>query len=535
MLDQHPLVAITPRLGKAGLVNPGRITELITLLITLLIFGCSSPENNSEDAVEYPKPGHNLSPQGLSQAYCGACHLYPEPELLPKSAWGKSLLKDMGNRLGIKTEGYDPFHRLSMYDNLIVKQNNIYPEDSLISRKDWELIVDYYLSNAPEIPLSQAPKEEIHQHLPGFKVRPIDNLPTQQLTTLVKIDTSTHKIYWGSRLGDLMIIDSKANLDMHLLESAPSGMISSGMTDYVITMGIMDPSEQSVGSLYQIQGRRVDTLLTKLQRPVHIVRADLDDDGSEDFIVSQFGNQTGRLSWFRADNNGQFRERIIKEVAGTVKTEVYDFNNDGKLDIMALFGQGEERISIFYQTRGSKFREEVVLRFPPVYGSSSFQLADFNGDRELDILYTNGDNADYSYSLKAYHGTRIYLNKGENQYQLAYFYPLHGATKSMAGDYDGDGDMDMFTICFFPDFEADFPEGFIYFENQGDLDFKPYSFPESTHGRWLVADTGDVDGDGDEDIVLGSFLHLINTAPPELIELWGVKGYHMVVLENNLY
>jgi hypothetical protein len=263
--------------------------------------------------------------------------------------------------------------------------------------------------------------------------------------------------------------------------------------------------------------------------------ADLDGDGSDDFVVSQFGNQTGRLSWFRLDENEKFQEQIIKNVAGAVKTEVQDFNGDGKTDVMALFGQGEERISIFYQANTGGFREEVLLRFPPVYGSSNFQLFDFNEDQQLDILYTNGDNADYSYSLKPYHGTRIYLNQGDFNYELAYFYPLYGATKSMAGDFDQDGDMDMFTICFFPDFEADFPEGFVYFENRGDLNFKPYTFPESADGRWLVADTGDVDGDGDQDIVLGSFLHLVNVAPRELIEQWNKKWYHMVVLENTLF
>lgn len=36
------------------------------------------------------------------------------------------------------------------------------------------------------------------------------------------------------------------------------------------------------------------------------------------------------------------------------------------------------------------------MRFPPVYGSSFIELADFNNDQFPDLLYSNGDNGDYS-------------------------------------------------------------------------------------------------------------------------------------------
>jgi hypothetical protein len=53
------------------------------------------------------------------------------------------------------------------------------------------------------------------------------------------------------------------------------------------------------------------------------------------------------------------------------------------------------------------FGQEEVLKFPPIYGSSSFALADFNKDGYPDIVYTCGDNADYSQVLKPYHGVYI--------------------------------------------------------------------------------------------------------------------------------
>jgi hypothetical protein len=480
--------------------------------------------------------GNNLTPKQLAQAYCGSCHLYPDPDLLPKSVWNKKLLKDMARRLGYVQDDYDPFKQLSMYDAFVLRHANIYPKDSIIiSSSDWQKISNYYLQESPEEAILPKRKPEVTNTLPNFKVKIIDDLPSQPLTTMVHFDTVNNLIYWGSRAGDLMILDNRGNLQKNFsLESPLSHIIQKGGIDYMVTMGIMDPSEESKGKIQMIQGRKVTDLLSELHRPIHLTITDLDQDGIEDYVVSQFGNQTGKLSWFHLGAGQKFQERIIKSVPGAISTEVQDFNKDGRLDIMALFGQGDERISIFYQDKRGEFNEKSVLRFPPVYGSSSFQLIDFNKDGELDILYTNGDNADYSYSLKRYHGTRLFLNQGNYRYEEAYFYPMYGTTKAMAMDFDLDGDLDILAIGFFPDFDADFPEGFVYLENQGNLNFKPYTFPESINGRWLVADAGDVDGDGDYDIVLGSLLFKINAAPQELIERWTRHGYHMVLLENTV-
>ncbi|RYY09751.1 MAG: hypothetical protein EOO04_37920, partial [Chitinophagaceae bacterium] len=104
-------------------------------------------------------------------------------------------------------------------------------------------------------------------------------------------------------------------------------------------------------------------------------------------------------------------------------------DKDGKLDLVTLFGQGDERI-VWYKNNGNlQFTAITLLRFPPVYGSSSFELTDFNKDGLLDILYTAGDNSDFSVELKHYHGVYVFTNQGKNTFKQTYFHQMNGAHK----------------------------------------------------------------------------------------------------------
>jgi hypothetical protein len=195
---------------------------------------------------------------------------------------------------------------------------------------------------------------------------------------------------------------------------------------------------------------------------------------------------------------------VIRAAQGAIRVIVNDYNHDGLPDIWCLFAQGDESIWQFTNLGGGKFSEKQVLRFPPIYGSSYFELDDFNHDGYPDILYTCGDNADYSTILKPYHGIYIFLNDGKDHFTQKYFFPVNGAYKAMARDFDGDGDLDIAGISFFPDFIHQPEESFVYLENRGNFSFRPYSFPEAASGRWLTMDIGDIDGDGRPDILLGN-------------------------------
>jgi hypothetical protein len=201
--------------------------------------------------------------------------------------------------------------------------------------------------------------------------------------------------------------------------------------------------------------------------------------------------------------NGRFERHVLSSLPGAIKAYVKDENGDGLPDIWVLFAHAEEGIFLFTNRGGGRFDQQELIRFPPVYGSSYFELDDFNKDGYPDILYTCGDNGDMSRVLKPYHGVYIFLNDGQNHFSRKYFFPMNGCYK--ARDFDGDGDLDIAAIAYFADYEMHPEEGFVYLENKGGFRFEPHTLKEAESGRWLTMDAADLDGDGKTDIVLGNF------------------------------
>ena len=473
----------------------------------------------------------------LAKLYCQSCHVFAEPELLDRTTLREWVLPTLAPILGLPQElaGLPP-KKYQRED----EPPGIYPQEPLIPVEVWAPIVEYYLQAAPEQLSPQGARTAIDRDLDQFDVLIPAYRVESPFTTLVAIHEG--RIYAGdSRERSVSILDGQGQLVQKLrLNLTPTDIDWREGTIWVTSIGSPFPSDDPQGQLMAV-AKEGDTLLQvgkrvlrNLSRPVATSFADLDGDGVEEIVVSEFGNRLGHLSYFIAKEEGGYEERWLNQYPGAISHYVRDFNGDGRLDIIALMGQAREGVFIYYNRGDGTFAESYVVQWPPSYGAAHLSLVDFDGDGDLDLLTANGDNADYALLLKPYHGVRLYLNDGRNRFTETYFFPLNGAYKAQAADFDGDGDLDIAAIGFFADYVGAPEKAFVYLRNEGGMQFAPATFDEVLAGRWLTMDVGDVDLDGDEDIVLGSFAMGWSNVSAELEARWR-RGPSVLILKNRRY
>lgn len=482
-----------------------RFLLAICFVVLISFYGCQ--QNAKESNIQEGKQ--------LAAQHCGSCHLLPEPNWVDSKTWEKGILPMMGPRLGVfyyQGKRYP----VNKYDFSL--PSNFYPDKPVITEEQWQKIIDYYVSMAPAKNESkQVRKYPIKNELALFTAISPATKTKPPSTSFVKIDEASpaypfiisdamgHSIYrYDKNLKQFDSINTKG----------PVVDIELNKTDWLTCdIGILNPDNGKNGSVKKLligpgdkfSKEAASPVVDLLQRPVQIKSVDLNQDGKMDLLVCEFGYLTGSFSWMENTGNGKYEKHILRALPGAIKTIVDDYNHDGLPDIWVLCAQGDEGIFLYTNLGNGKFSEKQILRFPSINGSSSFELVDMNHDGYKDIIYTCGDNADYSTVLKSYHGVYIFLNDGKNQFTQKYFFPLNGCYKAIARDFDNDGDLDIATISYFADFETQPEEGFVYLENQGNLDFKPYSLPATLKGRWLTMDAGDFDQDGKIDLILGNF------------------------------
>lgn len=478
---------------------------VIAAFTLVILANCGGGQETEQVSDEIPD-----STVQLVKTACSSCHDFVPPELLDRKTWVESVLPWMAPKMGIyeldgkplRSEREDPDADPSLF-----------PSKPLVTLAEFREIMEYFEKVAPEqLPL-QDRKVHIGSVTGRFRSKFPELPPTEApMTTFVDILPDQKKIVVGvageyNRIG-FFESDLKP-LWVAGLPSAPAWVDFPSANEWLITcMGSVMPSNKKEGRLIKmtVSGNKAPAtqeLLTGLPRPVQITAADMDGNGSRDYLINGFGHLSGSLFWQRTGKGSD--RNILRDFPGAIHSKIMDWDGDGKKDILTLFTQNREGVYLFRNLGNGKYEEKKLLGYLPVYGSSSFDIVDLNSDGKKDIVYTCGDNADYSVILKPFHGVYFYLNQGNDQFRESWFYPIHGCYKALVRDFDMDGDQDMLTISFFADYLTQHKEAVVYFENKGNLEFNPFSVQGFDRGRWLTCDAGDIDGDGDEDIILGNF------------------------------
>ncbi len=474
----------------------------------------------------------------LYKTHCARCHVAADLDVLPKSMWAERVLPDMAARLGIKEGDYDPFKGMGFEEREIVMRSGVYPSVPLLEPHDWQILKDYILNNAPDSVAGQA-HSIVYSTQSQFETKSIalDEMPGSFFTFL-DFDDSGQKIWVGDISGNLMEHDPKTDATevLHKVNSAVVDYSRQDTVSFITDIGILDPSELSSGKIFRSHGDQLEALPEVFHRPVNNLVADLDKDGIKELVISEFGHRTGRLTLMRGLPGGQYERKILLTQPGTIRAVTQDMDGDGDLDIVAITSQGDESITILYQEEDLRFRVDKAIRFSPIFGSSWFELIDYDHDGDTDIVTVNGDNADKTYIAKPYHGLRIHLNDGNNRFTEAFFHPLNGATRFVSEDFDQDGDIDFAVISTFPDYENAADLSLVYLENKNEatFEFKPFKFEESNLSRWFLLDKGDIDSDGDIDIILSAFTYTFTPVPEEFSAQWKENNVDLLLLKNRL-
>lgn len=502
-----------------------KFITIVTLFLFLLV-SCA------EQKKEY-------SGQELYGMYCASCHIAPDINHLPKKLWTDKILPEMAARLGIKDGQFKPYDKMGFDEIQIIHKSGVYPYKPVLNEEQWGKLKNYVLSLAPDsLAGSIGPKTARIQSRFRTKSFAVDDTPGSYFTFL-KYDSIGNNIWLGDYSGQVKEynIERKTMREKHKVDNAVVDYVEKDTVSYITDIGILDPSELSTGKIVSAySGNKYFTLPDTLHRPVNNLVIDLNENGRDELVVSEFGNLTGQLSLIYRDENKNYHKKVLLNQPGTIRTIAKDLNKDGRTDLIALTSQGDESITILYQRDDLSFSADKVLRFSPIYGSSWFELLDFDGDGDDDIITVNGDNADKTSIPKPYHGLRIHLNDGNNQFEEAYFYPLNGATRFVVDDFDKDGDYDFTIISTFPDYENRPEYALIYLENldQEKFEFQSFTFEKGNASRWFLLDSGDIDHDGDTDVILSAFTYVFTPVPGEITKIWQENNMDMMILENTL-
>lgn len=487
----------------------------VTSFCIIVLGGCHREGANYDSPSEKERTNQlatGLSPETVSriERFCGDCHPMPIPATFPKANWPEEV-----------RQGFD-FYMESNRNDL---------EEPI--RHD---VVKYFQHSAPErilVPRADEMKKEPSSirfergqgfgiaDSPAATAHVVWN-PMQKSVYFTDMRGSTFRVWDASPLfpeanswlNDRIIATGAHFCRVHLCD-----WDRDGTQDYLLgelgSFPVGDHQKGRVSLLIGAPNGNVEKIILaeNLGRVVEAKPFDYDDDGDTDVLVAEFGwRKTGSLKLLR-NVGGTVRApmmqvEILDPKHGALGVEIADLDGDSKLDFVVAYGQEFETVEVYLNRSAGKFEHQVIMQLPdPSFNSSSIQVADLDQDGRLDIVHTCGDTMD-ALLPKPYHGLRWIRNLGNGEWENRELGLLVGALQSTVADFDGDGDLDIAAVGLFPMAYLDGPgayDSICWWEQKRNLVFTRHSI-ERDNCAHATCTTGDVNGDGRIDLIVGDWL-----------------------------
>jgi hypothetical protein len=284
-----------------------------------------------------------------------------------------------------------------------------------------------------------------------------------------------------------------------------------GHSDLAVAwLGSVWPTDEKVGRVVALvndgkQGYTTQILAEDMRRVADVQPADLDGDGDQDLVVAEFGYDRGAIRWLESRGGMKFREHLIYASPGCIHLPLLDLDGDGDLDVVALMSQEDEEVIAFENLGGGRFGPRRVLYDTPNFdlGSAGLFNCDLNRDGRPDLLLTAGDNLETEYPApQPWHGCLWLENVGGGKFIPHRIATVGGVYAAAAGDLDADGDTDVVLACMFNDWRRSGAASLVWLENDGRQVFTTWQIADRPTHLATVA-CGDLNGDGRADVVAG--------------------------------
>lgn len=477
-------------------------------------------------------PVLNAASQEKIVHFCGACHRLPAAEHFPKAAWHHEVQR-----------GFQFYNESGRTD---------------LEPPPLQDVVAYYQSTAPErlvippIPVSAKPppvKFRLAKFPAGDDQSKLQRSTISAIDWLHRIPGQAGELFCSDmRRGEILKVGlGKDVLQAEIFAKVPHPVVvrvcdldGDGQTELVVAdLGSFLPEDHELGAVWWFrQGEKQAEgipILSGVGRVADVRPVDADGDGDQDLLVAEFGwHKTGGIHLLENQGlqEGQLKlaRHKLDSRSGTIHLPVTDLNGDGRPDFVALISQEHESVVAYlnsFNDGKSQFRP-TVLDEPqdPSSGSSGLSLVDLDQDGDLDVLVTNGDSFD-SFYLKPAHSVCWLENRGDLKFVRHHITPMPGVHRALAGDLDGDGDLDIVAAAFLPHElrsqqpDTDF-DSVILLEQTRPGEFERHRL-EAGQCQHTALEMADFDDDGDLDLAVANFTEKPEDNLPPLTVWWNLR------------